>query len=186
MNGQIKEAVGKVKYTRAANGRYRVVNALGQVNIISAEDFLTLYSPVATVIPSNVSYNADIGKWAEDTAGPFEKSRWTPKDEEFETKQIREQLMFDLENGTPAGIGSIYPARGIQITEDHLKDPDSHVNDFAKEMHKHINKSQKNILQPDTIANLIQSNLERTPDGYSIDALSRTMLGRTGRREPRQ
>ena len=125
MNGQIKHAVSKVTYTKVANGRYRVVNALGQVNILSAEDFLTLYSPVATAIPTNFSYNEDIGKWAEDTAGPFEKS----------------------------DADSLYP----------------------------VNKSQKNILQPDTIANLIRSNLERNPDG-----LSRTMLGRTGKREPRQ
>lgn len=154
MNGQIKHAVGKVTYTKAANGRYRVVNALGQVNILSAEDFLTLYSPVATVRSSNEYYNADIGKWAEDTAGPFEKS----------------------------DADSLYPR--FEITADHL-DPDGDitnpVNEFAKEMHKHVNKSQKNILQPDTIANLIQSNLEHNPDG-----LSRTMFGRTGKREPRQ
>ena len=125
MNGQIKHAVSKVTYTKVANGRYRVVNALGQVNILSAEDFLTLYSPVATVRSSNEYYNADIGKWAEDNASPFEKS----------------------------DADSLYP----------------------------VNKSQKNILQPDTIANLIQSNLEHNPDG-----LSKTMFGRTGKREPRQ
>ena len=122
MNGKSKEAVGKVKYTKAADGRYRVVNALGEVKFYSAIDFLTLYAPVATVRSSNEYYNEDIGKWAEDTAGPFEKS----------------------------DADSLYP----------------------------INKSQKKILSPDTIANLVQSNLENNPNGYSMDALSRTMFNR--------
>lgn len=151
MNGRVKEAVGKVKYTKAADGRYRVVNALGEVNMYSAIDFLTLYSPVATMHKSSERFDEGIGQWVDDTAGPFEKS----------------------------DVDSLYPR--VEITADHLNIDGEHthpVNEFAKEMHKHVNKSQKKLLSPDTIANLIQSNLENNPDGYSIDALSRTMFNR--------
>lgn len=166
MNGQIKHAVSKVTYTKVANGRYRVVNALGQVNILSAEDFLTLYSPVANVIKPEESWNADIGKWAEDTAGPFEKSTW-PSSAPLSKEDIA------LINDQMVILQKEYKALQYDVTGE--------IKEAPVKPHLETRNEERKHLSPDTIANLIQSNLEHNPDG-----LSRTMLGRTGKREPRQ
>lgn len=55
------------------------------------------------------------------------------------------------------------------------------MHELGAKIRKQIQDEERKHLSPDTITNLIQSNLERNPDGYSMDALSRTMLGRGDR-----